>query len=57
MLNKEELKALVEHEKKNLSFYAQFYDTLKERFSDRELEKDIDLHLDRLSDLLKKLKD
>ncbi len=56
MLTQDELKALIEHEKKNLSFYALFYDELSEKMSVRELEKSIDFHLDRLIDLLIQLK-
>jgi hypothetical protein len=60
MLNKkekEELKALVEHEKRNLLFYALYYDMLLGKLSTRELEKAINFHLDRLLDLFNRLKD
>ena len=56
MLEQDELKTLIEHEKKNLSFYALFYDSLSERMSIRELERHIDFHLDRLIDLFRRLK-
>lgn len=51
--NPEELKAQIEHEKRNLLFYSLYWDDLIQGNSERELEKQIDLHLDRLSLLLK----
>ncbi|MDF9831554.1 hypothetical protein [Parabacteroides sp. PF5-6] len=56
-LDKEKLRAYIEHEKRNLLFYASFYDHLTEGLSKAGVEKRIDFHLDRLSDMLKKLKD
>lgn len=56
MLNKNELKELIDHEIKNLTFYALFFDELKGSLSMDRLEKQIDFHLDRLIDLLEKLK-
>lgn len=56
-LDKEKLKAYIEHEKRNLLFYAMFYDHLSERLSETSLEKQIDFHLDRLSIMLKKQKE
>jgi hypothetical protein len=53
---KEGLNALVEHEKRNLTFYSLYYDYLKESLGSRELEKAIDFHLDRLIELFKQLK-
>ena len=44
--NQEELKAHIEHVKRCLQFYAQ-----------RELERLIDIQLDKLIELLKQLKD
>lgn len=55
MLNKDELKALVEQEKRNLLFYARYYEVLKKDMSIWELEKAINFHLDRMIDLLKQL--
>jgi rubrerythrin len=54
--NEKELKALIKHEKKNIQFYVRYHDILREKMSERELEKRIDFHLDRLNDLLKQLK-
>jgi len=51
--NQNELKALIEHEKKNLLFYSLYWDILVQNTSERELEKQIDQHLDRLILLLK----
>ena len=51
--NQKELKALIEHEKKNLLFYSLYWDILAQKTSEGELEKQIDLHLDRLLLLLK----
>ena len=51
--NQKELKALIEHEKKNLLFYSLYWDILAQKSSEGELEKQIDLHLDRLLLLLK----
>lgn len=53
--NPNELKALIEHEKRNLLFYSLHWDILVQSTSERELEKQIDQHLDRLL-LLFKLK-
>ena len=51
--NQSELKALIEHEKRNLLFYSLYWEDLVQSNSERELEKQVDLHLDRLSMLLK----
>lgn len=51
--NQKELKALIEHEKNNLLFYSLFWDILVQSTSERELEKQINQHLDRLLLLLK----
>ncbi|WP_165359921.1 MULTISPECIES: hypothetical protein [Parabacteroides] len=51
--NQNELKALIEHEKNNLLFYSLYWDILVQSTSERELEKQIDQHLDRLILLLK----
>ena len=51
--NQKELKALIEHEKKNLLFYSLYWDILAQKTSEGDLEKQIDLHLDRLLLLLK----
>lgn len=51
--NLKELKALIEHEKRNLMFYSLYWNDLVRGTSERELEKQIDLHLDRLSLLLR----
>ena len=51
--NQKELKALIEHEKNNLLFYSLYWDILVQSTSERELEKQIDQHLDRLILLLK----
>ncbi|MDR1720118.1 MAG: hypothetical protein LBR67_08405 [Dysgonamonadaceae bacterium] len=59
MLDKKEeneLNTLIEHEKKNLMFYALFFEELQKKFPRGEFEKRIDFHLDRLIDLLEKLK-
>jgi hypothetical protein len=50
-----ELKALMEHEKNNLRFYALFYDDLKTKLPLGKLENQINFHLDRLIDLIKQL--
>jgi hypothetical protein len=57
MLNEEELKALIEHEKQNLRFYVLFEEELSKTFSKRKLEERIDFHLDRMINLLRQLKD
>jgi hypothetical protein len=54
---KEELNALIEHEKNNLRFYALYYDMFREKLSNKELEKQIDFHLDRMIELIQKLKE
>lgn len=51
--NQNELKARIEHEKRNLMFYSLHWDALEKVIPPREFEKMIDLHLDRLSILLK----
>jgi hypothetical protein len=56
MLEQDELRVLIEHEKKNLLFYALFFDSLCRRMPVRELERNIDFHLDRLIDLFRQLK-
>ena len=57
MLTLNELKAFIEHEKKNLAFYALFFEDLNEKMSVRELERHVNFHLDRLIDLLRLLKE
>lgn len=47
-----ELKARIEHEINNLRFYSLCWDILLKDMSERELEKVIDRHLDRLIELL-----
>ena len=47
------LKIFIEHEKKNLLFYSLYWDILAQKTSEGKLEKQIDLHLDRLLLLLK----
>ena len=53
--NQEELKAHIEHVKRCLQFYAQ--ELLKQGYPQRELERLIDIQLDKLIELLKQLKD
>lgn len=48
-----ELKALIEHEKQNLRFYALHWDILLKDIPEKELERKIDIHLDRLIYLLR----
>ena len=56
--NQEELKALIEHVKRCLQFYAQSVEEmLKQGYPQRELERLIDIQLDKLIELLKQLKD
>lgn len=51
--NQQELKARIEHEMNNLRFYSLYWDILMKDMPERELEKIIDRHLDRLIDLLR----
>lgn len=51
--NNKELKAHIKHEKQNLKFYALYWDILLEDMSEKELERRIDIHLDRLISLLR----
>ena len=56
--NQEELKANIEHVKPCLQFYAQSVEELlKQGYPQRELERLIDIQLDKLIELLKQLKD
>ena len=56
--NQEELKAHIEHVKRCLQFYAQSVEELlKQGYPQRELERLIDIQLDKLIELLKQLKD
>lgn len=55
--NQDELKAHIEHVKRCLQFYALSAEELREQgYPQRELERLIDIQLDKLSDLLKQLK-
>lgn len=47
-----ELKARIEHEKRNLLFYSLHWEELSKVMTEEELEKCIDLFLDRLILLL-----
>mgnify|MGYP001379851887 CR=1 len=51
--NQEELKARIEHEMRNLKFYALYWDILLKDMPEGELERAIDFHLDRLIALLR----
>ena len=54
----EELKAHIEHVKRCLQIYAQSVEELlKQGYPQRELERLIDIQLDKLIELLKQLKD
>ena len=53
MFSNQELKARIEHEMRNLKFYALYWDILLKDMSERELEGAIDFHLDRLIVLLR----
>lgn len=56
--NQDELKAHIEHVKHCLLFYAQSEEELLKRgYPQRELERLIDIQLDKLIELLKQLKD
>ncbi len=56
--NQDELKAHIEHVKRCLLFYALSEEELiKQGFPQRELERLIDIQLDKLIELLKQLKD
>lgn len=50
--NQEELKARIEHEMRNLLFYSLNWDELSKAMTEEELEKCIDILLDRLILLL-----
>lgn len=50
--NQKELKARIEHEKRNLLFYSLNWDELSKAMTEEELEKCIDVLLDRLILLL-----
>jgi hypothetical protein len=57
-LNEEELKAQIEHVKRILTFYSEHGDEVVEQgFSRSELNRLIDVQLDKLNALLKQLKD
>lgn len=51
------LKDQIEHEKRNLLFYALLYDELVMKLSRKFVEKQIDFHLDRLIIIMRQLKD
>ncbi|MCL2650548.1 MAG: diguanylate cyclase [Candidatus Azobacteroides sp.] len=53
MFQSEELKARIEHVKRNLLFYSLYWDLLITKLTVKELEKRIDYLLDQLIDLLK----
>lgn len=53
MFSDQELKARIEHEIRNLKFYALYWDILSKDMSEGELERAIDFHLDRLIALLR----
>ena len=56
--NQEELKAHIVHVKRCLQFYAQSVEELlKQGYPQRELERLIDIQLNKLIELLKQLKD
>ena len=56
--NQEELKAHIEHVKRCLQLYAQSVEELLQQgYPQRELERLIDIQLDKLIELLKQLKD
>lgn len=56
--SQDELKAHIEHVKRCLLFYAQSEEELlKQGYPRRELERLIDIQLDKLIELLKQLKD
>lgn len=58
MIDQQELKAQIEHVKRVLTFYSRYGDEVVEQgFSRRELEKLIDIQLDKLNELLRQLKD
>lgn len=58
MIDQQELKAQIEHVKRVLTFYPLYGDEVIEQgFSRRELEKLIDIQLDKLNELLRQLKD
>ena len=58
MIDQQELKAQIEHVKRVLTFYSLYGDEVVEQgFSRRELEKLIDIQLDKLNELLRQLKD
>jgi hypothetical protein len=58
MNNQEELKAQIEHVKRNLTFYSEYGDEIvKQGFSRTKLNRLIDMQLDKLHELLKQLND
>ena len=58
MIDQQELKAQIEHVKRVLTFYSLDGDEVVEQgVSRRELEKLIDIQLDKLNELLRQLKD
>lgn len=58
MSNHEELKAHIDHVKRVLRFYTLYGDeVVSQGMSKRELEKLIDIQLDKLAKLLQQLKD
>lgn len=56
MLNIEEIKSLIKREKNNLTVYAIYYEEFKKRgLPINELDRRINIHLDRLIELLQRL--
>jgi len=51
--NHQELEARIEQEINNLRFYSPYWDILLKDVPEKELEKMIDRHLDRLIELLR----
>ncbi len=58
MIDQQELKAQIEHVKRILKFYSLYGDdVVKQGFPQKELEKLIDIQLEKLNNLLRQLKD
>lgn len=56
MLEKEEIESLIKREKNNLTVYALYYEEFKKRgLAINELDRRINIHLDRLIELLQRL--
>lgn len=53
LYNNQELKALIDHEKRNLRFYALLWNILLKDIPEKELDRRINIHLDRLIYLLR----